>query len=132
MPVGYRPAGWYGYDWIDNDGIPSAEQILPEWQHVEVGETVPIWRGVNSRVTTIEPDKYFVFASESGTDRMAIGLYPLEEDGCVHRILDRVAGAGGAASVDGPAEPAGSCRAGVASISIVGNNRKSEGNHGMM
>jgi hypothetical protein len=80
VQIGYRRAGWYGYDWIDNDGIRSAEQILPEWQHVNVGETVPIWRGVNFRVTAIEPDKYFVFASESGADSMAIGLYPLNEN----------------------------------------------------
>jgi hypothetical protein len=80
VQIGYRRAGWYGYDWIDNDGIRSAEQILPEWQHLKTGGTVPIWRGVDFRVTAIEPDKYFVFASESGTDSMAIGLYPLDED----------------------------------------------------
>jgi hypothetical protein len=59
--IGYRHAGWYGDDWIDNDGIPSAEQVLPESQRVSVGETVPIWRGVNFRVTAIEPAKYFGF-----------------------------------------------------------------------
>jgi hypothetical protein len=78
--IGYRHAGWYGDDWIDNDGIPSAEQVLPESQRVSVGETVPIWRGVNFRVTAIEPAKYFVFASESGIDGMAMGLYPVDEN----------------------------------------------------
>lgn len=51
---------------------------------------------------------------------------------CIHGILDRVAGAGKAATVDGFVGPAGSCSAGVASISISGNNRKSEGNRSMM
>src|ERR1700751_6032770 len=44
------------------------------------GETVTLWRGFNYRVTAIEPDKYFVFASESGSDSMAIGLSPLNEN----------------------------------------------------
>jgi hypothetical protein len=29
-------------DRIDNDGIPSTVKVLPEWQHLQVGDTVPI------------------------------------------------------------------------------------------
>lgn len=36
--MGYKRAGWYAYDWIDNDRIPSAERIVPELQHLEVGD----------------------------------------------------------------------------------------------
>jgi hypothetical protein len=28
--MGYRRGGWYGYDRIDNDSIPSTVQVLPE------------------------------------------------------------------------------------------------------
>jgi hypothetical protein len=28
LQLGYR-AGWYSYDWIDNDGHPSADLIIP-------------------------------------------------------------------------------------------------------
>jgi hypothetical protein len=76
VQMGYRRAGWYGYDWIDNDGIPSSTQILPEWQHLKVGDTIPIWRYTEFRVTTLEPHRYLVFASETGRDSMALGLHP--------------------------------------------------------
>jgi hypothetical protein len=29
-------------DRIDNDGIPSTVKVLPEWQHLKVGDTVAI------------------------------------------------------------------------------------------
>lgn len=38
--VGYRRAGWYAFDFADNSGIPSAERIIPELQHPEVGQVV--------------------------------------------------------------------------------------------
>jgi len=78
VQIGYRRAGWYGYDWIDNDGIPSSVQILPQWQQLKVGDPVPIWKYTEFRVTTLETNRTFVFASESNTDSMALGLYPLD------------------------------------------------------
>ncbi len=30
MQLGYRRGGWNGYDWLDNDGIPSSKQVRPE------------------------------------------------------------------------------------------------------
>ena len=29
LQIGYGKAGWYSYDWIDNDGRPSADRIMP-------------------------------------------------------------------------------------------------------
>jgi hypothetical protein len=29
VQLGYGRGGWYSYDWIDNDGQPSADRILP-------------------------------------------------------------------------------------------------------
>jgi hypothetical protein len=88
VQMGYRRAGWYGYDWIDNDGIPSSVQILPQWQRLKVGDPVPIWRYTGFRVTTLEPNRTFVFASESNTDSMALGLYPIGEN--VTRLVWRI------------------------------------------
>jgi hypothetical protein len=88
VQMGYRRAGWYGYDWIDNDGIPSSVQILPQWQRLKVGDPVPIWRYTEFRVTTLEPNRTFVFASESNTDSMALGLYPIGEN--VTRLVWRI------------------------------------------
>jgi len=40
VQIGYRRAGWYAFDLFDNDGIPSAETILPEYQDLAVGEVI--------------------------------------------------------------------------------------------
>ncbi|MEZ5237417.1 MAG: hypothetical protein R2716_00110 [Microthrixaceae bacterium] len=36
--VGFRRAGFYSYDLLDNLGRPSSDAILPEWQELGVGE----------------------------------------------------------------------------------------------
>ena len=78
VQIGYKRAGWYGYDLTDNAGIPSANRILPEWQHLQVGDTVPIWKGIDYKVAEIETNRYVVWESESGRDSMALALYPLD------------------------------------------------------
>jgi len=34
VQIGYGRAGWDSYDWIDNDGRPSADRILPQLQQL--------------------------------------------------------------------------------------------------
>jgi hypothetical protein len=41
VQLGYGRGGWYSYDWIDNDGRPSADGIIPELQQLEVGCSDP-------------------------------------------------------------------------------------------
>ena len=36
VQLGYGKAGWYSYDWIDNDFKPSADQIMPEYQTLDM------------------------------------------------------------------------------------------------
>ena len=33
-PYRLQKAGFYSYDWLDNDRIPSAERIIPEYQNL--------------------------------------------------------------------------------------------------
>jgi hypothetical protein len=40
VQLGCQRAGWYSYDLLDNGGSPSAERILPEYQHLEIGDVV--------------------------------------------------------------------------------------------
>lgn len=40
VQIGYHRAGWYAHDLFDNDDIPSAEAILPEFQHLEIGQVI--------------------------------------------------------------------------------------------
>lgn len=42
VQVGCRRAGWYSDDLLDNLGHPSAREILPDLQHLEVGQWVPM------------------------------------------------------------------------------------------
>ncbi len=79
VQIGYKRAGWYGYDWVDNAGIASAKRIMPEWQHIQAGDTVPIWEGINFRVVAFEPNRYVVWQSASGRDSMVLALYPVNE-----------------------------------------------------
>lgn len=76
VQMGYRRAGWYGYDWVDNDGIASSDKILPKWQSLKPGDTLPIWRGIDFRVVQVEPSRSLVITSFEGHDSMALGLYP--------------------------------------------------------
>ncbi len=42
VQVGWGRAGYYGYDWVDNGGKPSAWEIMPEHQHLEIGTKFPM------------------------------------------------------------------------------------------
>lgn len=40
VQIGCQRAGWYSYDLLDNGGQPSADHILPEHQHLAVGDEI--------------------------------------------------------------------------------------------
>jgi hypothetical protein len=40
VQIGCQRAGWYTYDLLDKGGVPSAERIMAEHQHLEVGDEV--------------------------------------------------------------------------------------------
>jgi hypothetical protein len=60
VQLGYGRAGWYSYDWIDNDGQPSADRIIPELQRLQVGDQILMLPGMGPRVREVEPNRYFV------------------------------------------------------------------------
>ncbi|MEA2551079.1 MAG: hypothetical protein QOE25_848 [Actinomycetota bacterium] len=45
VQIGFGRAGWYSYDFLDNLGRHSAERIIPEFQHVDVGDLIPMAPG---------------------------------------------------------------------------------------
>lgn len=59
VQMGLGRAGWYSYDAIDTRGR-SAETIVPEWQSIGVGQTIPAWGGGGLEVVQIEPDHALV------------------------------------------------------------------------
>lgn len=42
VQLGTKRAGFYSLDWIDNAGIHSSERVIPELQHIEVGDFIPM------------------------------------------------------------------------------------------
>jgi len=61
VQMGYRRGGMYSYDRIDRLlGIldrPSANRIIPEFQHLEVGDVIPMGKPPSWPVKAIEPNK---------------------------------------------------------------------------
>jgi hypothetical protein len=41
VQMGCQRAGWYSWDILDNAGKRSADQIVPELQHLEIGDVLP-------------------------------------------------------------------------------------------
>lgn len=56
VQMGYKRAGFYSYDRLDNDGVPSAEHLIPEYQQLEIGDSIPLSEHGFVTVTTMEPD----------------------------------------------------------------------------
>jgi len=61
IQMGYRRGGMYSYDRIDRLlGIldaPSANRIISEFQHLEVGDVIPMGKPPSWPVKAIEPNK---------------------------------------------------------------------------
>ena len=64
VQIGYRRGGLYSYDWLDRLfgylDRPSATRILPEFQHLAVGDEIPLGRGPSWPVAAIEPNRALV------------------------------------------------------------------------
>jgi len=65
VQMGYRRGGLYSYDWIDRFlGVldrPSALSILPEFQDLQAGETIPIGGSPGWPVSSLDPGRFMVF-----------------------------------------------------------------------
>lgn len=69
VQIGCQRAGWYSYDLLDNGGAPSADRIIPEFQRLEVGDTVKaVPNGsFGFPVAAITPGKALVLAGTLNT-----------------------------------------------------------------
>jgi hypothetical protein len=86
VQIGYRRGGLYSYDWLDRLvgylDRPSATRILPEFQHLAVGDHIPLGRGPNWPVAVVEPNRALVLDMRNlgGLDWVwQFGLYPIDE-----------------------------------------------------
>lgn len=93
VQIGFRRAGWYSYDWIDNLGNPSSNRIVPEWQDLKVGDKIYLSKWTYEIVKQIEPYQSMLWvgadsAATAGT--WAWGLYQVGKEQM--RLVTRLRG----------------------------------------
>jgi hypothetical protein len=90
VQIGHTRAGWYGYDLIDNLAKPSAEQIVPELQHLQVGDLFPMSPDgkLGLLVREIEAGRWMLWGDEEGRTNWLWALEPTEESRT--RLITRV------------------------------------------
>jgi hypothetical protein len=89
VQIGYQRGGMYSYDWLDRlFGFldrPSATRILPQFQHLAVGDKIPWGRPLGRReeltVAVLEPERALVTSYQGlGMEWVwQFGLYPLDD-----------------------------------------------------
>jgi hypothetical protein len=81
VQIGYKKAGFYSWDILDNDGIPSAERIIPEYQNLKIGDWVPLNKEVGAEVLDMEPNRRLLLVFQSDeTVTWAWALYKIDAD----------------------------------------------------
>jgi hypothetical protein len=65
VQIGSGRAGWYALDRIDNGGVPSAQEIVPELQDLRVGDLIPMVVGkeIGPRVLQMEPNRRMLWGT---------------------------------------------------------------------
>jgi hypothetical protein len=92
VQMGAGRAGWYSYDRIDNGDRHSAERIIPELQHIAVGDVFPALPHVTEGFVVLEfqPERYLVLGwpSPAGPP-ITTWAFVLEEPepGCTRLIV---------------------------------------------
>ena len=85
VQIGYQRGGLYSYDWLDRlfgfVDRPSATRILPEFQHLAVGDKVLLGPREELTVSALEPPHALVLSSQAhGMEWVwQFGLYPLDD-----------------------------------------------------
>jgi hypothetical protein len=91
VQMGPKPrAGVYTYDWIERllgIDIKNSDQLLPEFQHLEVGEFFALnKKGQGLRVRRVEPQRSLVLQWEPAQSTWEFALYP---SGATTRLVSR-------------------------------------------
>jgi hypothetical protein len=90
VQMGPGRAGAYTYDWIENLfglNMHSADRIVPEWQHLEVGDVLRSREGrPGMRVEILDPERVLCNRSEAGDWVWTFALVP---DNGRTRLLSR-------------------------------------------
>ena len=92
VQMGYQRGGLYSYDWLDRAfgylDRPSAESVMPEYQSLAVGDTIPLGRGPAWPVVELEPERTLVLEPMAGVVTWAFSLTPIDQT--TTRLVTRV------------------------------------------
>ena len=86
VQMGYQRGGLYSYDWLDRlFGFldrPSANRVLPEFQHLAVGDKILLGPREELTVTALEPSRALVLSYKAhGLEWVwQFGLYPVDKN----------------------------------------------------
>jgi len=82
VQMGYRRAGFYTYDLLDNAGYASADRILEKFQHPKIGDWMPMAEAVNEttafRFDAFRTNEWLLWAKPDST--WSWQLHPLAGD----------------------------------------------------
>jgi hypothetical protein len=90
--MGYGRGGLYSYDWLDRAfgylDAPSATVVLPEYQQLKAGDTIPLGRGPSWPVVEAERERTLVLEPLAGVVTWAFAIQPI--DARSSRLVTRV------------------------------------------
>jgi hypothetical protein len=90
--MGYRRGGLYSYDWLDRLfgylDAPSAKTVLPEFQNLKAGDTIPLGRGPSWPVRVADPGRALVLEPVPRRITWSFALMPLNDSAT--RLVTRV------------------------------------------
>jgi hypothetical protein len=92
VQMGWGRAGWYGYDLIDNGAKPSAWEIIPEMQQLEIGSPFPMspWTAMYCRDFDEPCWMLLRMGNVAGKDIGTFLWYLDPIDGCHTRLIIRM------------------------------------------
>jgi hypothetical protein len=92
VQIGSGRAGWYAIDRLDNAGVPSATELLPQFQDLQVGDLIPmaVDQEVGPRVKALEPGRRMLWVTE---DQLSWEWLLEPVDNQTTRLLNRIRGA---------------------------------------
>ena len=91
--MGYRRAGFYTYALLDNAGYESADTVLEEYQHPEIGDWMPMSSKVSEttafRVATLASDEWLLWSKPDSTWSWSLTALPGGRTRLVTRLKQR-------------------------------------------
>jgi hypothetical protein len=76
VQLGQGKGGFYSYDFLENMAgldIHTANQIIPEWQSLKVGDRIMLGQGIGVPVVVVEPERAVVMHGDTRQENPAAG-----------------------------------------------------------